>query len=97
MKNKILTGMMLILTAIPGMLHAKEINMKVSGMTCDFCAQGVTKKFKKEAGVTNVKVDLEAKTVAVTLKEGSDITDDRLKQLISDAGFELKAIERTEK
>jgi mercuric ion binding protein len=78
-------------------LLAKEIKMKVSGMTCDFCAQGIQKKLKKEAGVTEVKVDLDAKTVSVALKEGSDISDERLKKLITDSGYELKEINRAEK
>ncbi len=78
-------------------VFAKEIKMKVNGMTCDFCAQGIEKKFKKEAGVTGVKVDLGSKIVVVSLKEGSDISDDRLKTLITDSGYELAGIERSGK
>jgi copper chaperone CopZ len=73
---------------------AKEIQMKVYGMTCELCAKGIEKTFKKEPGVTDVKVDLDNKIVVVSTSTGVEIPDERLKKLITDAGYELKEVKR---
>ena len=83
---------LLSLVSLP--IFAKEIQMKVNGMTCEFCAKGIEKTFKKEKGVTGVKVDLDNKIVSVSTAEGVDISDERLKKLITDAGYELKEVKR---
>ncbi len=71
-----------------------EINVKVNGMVCGFCAQGITKKFSSEASVQSVDVKLSDKRVKLILKDDQNISDGRIKELLSDAGYNVEKIER---
>ena len=70
--------------------------MKVNGLVCAFCAQGIEKTFHKNPAVTDVVVSLEDKLVAVQTKDGADISDQELRDTLTDAGYDIKSIERTE-
>ena len=79
----------------PGSLWANDIVIKVDGMVCAFCSQGLTKAFNKEDAVEKVDVDLTKKTVSLKTKTGKDLTDGHIGEIIEDAGFKLRGIERT--
>jgi copper chaperone CopZ len=76
--------------------HAKTIQVTVDGMVCSFCAQGIEKKMKAQAGTDKVFVSLEKQTTLVALKAGQDITDAVIKAEITDAGYVVKAISRSD-
>ena len=74
---------------------AETIEMKVDGLVCAFCAQGIEKTFRKNPSVTDVVVSLEDKLVAVEVAPGVDMTDQELRNTLKDAGYDIKVIERT--
>lgn len=90
-KNLILAASLFIL---PVIAQAKPISVQVKGMVCGFCAQGIEKKFKALPEVEKVHVSLETKLVAVDTKEGKDVTDDQIKKIVTDSGYEVVKIER---
>lgn len=73
---------------------SKEINMKISGMVCSMCAQGIQKKFSNVPEVHHVNVDLDSKSVSIGTKDDADIPDAKLKELIKEAGYNVTSIER---
>jgi copper chaperone CopZ len=75
---------------------AATIEMTVNGLVCAFCAQGIEKKLKKFPATAEVVVSLEQRLVAVGLKDGQDIPDADLRKALTDAGYTVKAIARTE-
>lgn len=75
-------------------LFAKEINIKVNGMVCSMCAQGIQKKFSKLPEVKEIKVDLDNKIVAINTKGDLDISNERLTEIILEAGYNVAKIER---
>jgi len=75
--------------------QAGTIEMKVNGLVCGFCAQGIEKTLRRNAATADVLVSLENRLVAVSTKEGADIPDADLRKALTDAGYEVKAIERT--
>ena len=77
--------------------NATTIEMKVYGMVCGFCAQGIEKILRKNPATGDVVVDLEKKLVVVTTREGQDITDADLTKAIADAGYDVKGITRTQR
>ena len=77
--------------------HATTIEMKVNGLVCSFCAQGIEKTLRKNPATADVIVSLESKLVAVTTKPGTDISDAELTTAMTDAGYEVKGISRTER
>jgi copper ion binding protein len=56
----------------------------VDGMTCGHCVKAVTGEVTKLDGVTDVAVDLEAKTVTVS---GEPIDDTAVREAIDEAGY----------
>lgn len=64
--------------------------MNVEGMMCMHCAGTVEKALKNLSGVTEVLVNLEAKTVSVSMNE--EVGDELLKQAVTDAGYEVTGI-----
>jgi copper chaperone CopZ len=76
-------------------VSARTIEMKVNGLVCSFCAQGIEKTLRKNPATVDVVVSLENKLVAVATKEGQDISDSDLKKALTASGYDVKSIERT--
>jgi copper chaperone CopZ len=76
--------------------QAATIEMNVSGLVCAFCAQGIEKQLRKFPATADVIVSLEQKLVAVALRDGQDIPDSELRRALTNAGYTIKAIQRTE-
>lgn len=72
----------------------KIIKVGVNGMVCDFCAQGIEKKFSKEKAISKIDVSLSDKLVTLTLNSGQDIDDQKISELLKGAGYEVVAINR---
>lgn len=91
--KKIVVLLLIFLSSI-AFASTSEINVGVNGMVCGFCAQGISKKFSKEPAVDSVKVSLENKIVAVKLKEGQDLSDERITSILKDSGYTVSKIDR---
>ena len=90
---------LILLTFCIGNAYAKTIKIGVEGMVCDFCAQSIEKVFLKQPGVEKVDVNLEVGKVTVEMadvfKDDEDgISDERIKQLFLDAGYDVSSIKR---
>jgi copper chaperone CopZ len=77
-----------------GAANAGTIEMKVFGMVCGFCAQGIESNLRKNSAVSDVQVSLEKQLVVVKTREGQDVPDAALEKAITDAGYDLKAVTR---
>lgn len=94
---KLLPGVLISLLFLAGAsAQAATIEMNVSGLVCAFCAQGIEKQLRKFPATADVVVSLEQKLVAVSLKDGQDIPDAELRRTLTNAGYSVKAIERTQ-
>jgi copper chaperone CopZ len=76
--------------------HAGTIEMKVNGLVCAFCAQGIEKTLREYPATDDVVVSLENRLVAVATKDGQDIPDAELKKALTDSGYTVKSISRTQ-
>jgi copper chaperone CopZ len=63
-------------------------------MVCSFCSTGIEKTFSKQPSVEKVKVNMDEKVVFLTLKESGQLSDEKIKELITDSGFNVAGIER---
>jgi copper chaperone CopZ len=90
------TVVLLMLTfAMPA--HSATIELTVNGLVCGFCAQGIEKTFRKNPATEDIYVSLENRLVAIATRTGADIPDDELRKSLKDAGYDVKAINRTER
>ena len=95
----LLVAIMLTIFVVISVSHSKTINIGVEGMVCDFCAQSIEKVFLKQAGVEKVDVNLNIGKVTVKMadvfQDNEDgISDERIKELFLDAGYDVSKIER---
>ena len=61
--------------------------IKVKGMSCQHCVASVTKALAGIEGVTNVQVSLEKGEA--TFNEKSPVSEDAIKDAITEIGFEV--------
>ena len=95
MKRLLCLGTILLLVSWPA--SANTIEMKVYGMVCGFCAQGIEASLRKNPAVVDVLVSLENKLVVVETRALENIDDVALSKAIADAGYDLKAVTRTQR
>ena len=86
-----------MLTLFAGIASAGTIEMKVYGLVCGFCAQGIEKTLRKNPATADVVVSLENKLVAVATREGQDISDAELTDALTNSGYDVKGITRTQR
>lgn len=68
------------------------VQLTVDGLVCNFCATNISKSFSKLPEVAEVYVNLAAKAVLLQLKEGQKLPEEKTKQIVTDAGFNLRDI-----
>jgi len=90
MKNAFL-GFLLFTSAVS---FAGEINVKVNGLVCSMCAQGIKKKFSKTPDVKGITVNLDEKLVRIEVKDGATVTDAEITKNIQEAGYNVVKIQR---
>jgi copper chaperone CopZ len=73
---------------------AEEVQVKVSGMVCSMCAQGIQKKFSSEPAVKTLKVNMDEKLVVIETHENKELTDQTITKLITEAGYNVAEISR---
>jgi copper chaperone CopZ len=94
LRSLFLTAVLLLANTVA---TAATIELKVFGLVCGFCAQGIEKTLRKKPAVEDVIVSLENKLVAVATRSGQDLSDAELRKALQDAGYTVKAISRTER
>jgi len=93
---KTLTLGLVAALALASTAEARSLRMEVNGLVCAFCANGITAAFRKQSAAGEVFVSLEDRLVAVELKDGQDIPDDIAKKLLTDAGYTVVGLQRTD-
>jgi periplasmic mercuric ion binding protein len=73
---------------------AGEVNVKVSGMVCSMCAQGIQKKFSGQEAVQKLNFDMDQKLVTIHTHDGKEINDETITKLITEAGYNVASITR---
>ena len=94
MKREMTIGILASLLAGPVFAAEKQIDVSVKGMVCSFCAQGIKKKFSADEAVEKIEVSLERHRVGLVLKDGKNIADEKITEVLEEAGFAVEKIER---
>ena len=96
MKKLLLASLISVTLFSQAAFAVQTIKANVNGMVCAFCAQGIEKKMRALSQTKDVYVNLKQKLVAVELKDGQTLSNDTVKDLIKDAGYEVTSIEISE-
>ncbi len=71
-----------------------KVTIKVNGMVCSFCAQGIKKNFAQYKSVKSTKVNLDKMQVTINLKPGATLSEKEIAKVIVDAGFSYKGVKK---
>jgi len=86
-------NIILILLLIGAVSNAQTpVQIKVDGMSCGFCVNGVEKKFSKSKEVKDLHVDLEKGMVTFNVAKGVKVDKDKYTGLVEKAGYEPRQI-----
>lgn len=91
---KLITAAVLLLLA--SAVQAGTVEMTVDGLVCAFCAQGIEKSLRKQSATADVFVSLKHGIVGVGLKDGADIPDATLRNVLREAGYSIRTIQRSD-
>jgi mercuric ion binding protein len=72
--------------------ESPNVTVGVDGLTCPFCAYGIEKKMLEIDGVASVAVQLDAGAVELWFNEGATISEERIREAVGEAGFEVRGI-----
>lgn len=92
MKRILLIAILGLLAHLPVQAAANYV-IKIDGMTCKFCAYNVKKRLKKIDGIEQVEVDQDKGLATLQVKAGTVLTDEQLKSLIAEAGYNYRGIQ----
>ena len=65
------------------------VDIKVRGMVCSFCAQGIKKNLSKLKTVKDVEVNLKKGFVSIEVKDGKKLDMKEVEEIIKDAGYRV--------
>lgn len=79
---------------VSGPAWAETITIKIDGMVCAFCAKGIEQLFGDEQAVEKVQVDIDKGLAHVTTKPDATLSNERIKALVIESGYEAGEITR---
>lgn len=68
--------------------HEQTVEIELSGLTCSFCVYGLKKNLEKHDDVEKADISLKNNKTRIHLKPGATVTEEELKEIIIDAGFD---------
>lgn len=83
---------LLLLSASTVFAQSYEVEVRVDGLSCPFCAYGLEKKLNKLDGVENIDIDFEKGLVTLQVKEDKKISQKDINTKVEEAGFTTKEI-----
>jgi copper chaperone len=84
----------LVLLVTSTTLWAGNITVNVKGMSCQMCVKKIKHEFVKLGKTESVEVDVEKGLTTISEKKDVKLTDDEIKEMIKNAGYEATEIKR---
>jgi len=93
MKNSI--AAIILLSGLTTTVFAAETvyHIFADGLVCRYCAFAADKKLRQVEGVEHVDIFLEKGMINLLMSEGSEITEQQLRELLNDVGITFRRME----
>ncbi len=92
---KIFFVILMIFLSFFSLARGETLEVKVKGMVCAFCANGIESKLKDLEKVKKIDVSLEKKRVLIEFDGKALLSDKEVTKLIIDTGYNVVSIKRT--
>lgn len=93
-RTSLLTSLILLLTYSSAV--AEKVRVSVPEMDCEHCSHAIEDRLKREKDISKVEIDLKSKEISIYTVDPTKISDEELRALIKDSGFEATTIVRGE-
>ena len=87
MRQLIIVAVIIFFTASAFGADETVIEIDIDGMTCPFCVYNLEKEFGKLSEVKQVLISLKSNKARLTLREGTHIDSDTVREVVLSAGF----------
>jgi len=87
MKNIISIITVLLLSLSFSFAQQREVQVRVDGLSCPFCAYGLEKKLLKLDGVMNLTIDVDNGILTFYEEKGKVVLEEEIRRVVKDAGF----------
>lgn len=74
-----------------------DIHINVQGLVCDFCVRNIEKIFSRQEEIKDIQVNLGQRRVSLVLEPDSQISDEKINDLVRSAGYNVVEIIRRPK
>ena len=95
MKVSINTALVCTLLCGINVVSAGSIQMNVSGLQCEGCAANIASNLRALPAISATSVDLSSHTFSVQLRNGADVSDAKLREVVTVAGYNVASIARS--
>lgn len=85
-----------ILLASAFAASARNVEMNIDGLACEGCSARIAKRLQALPAVNAVSIDLPNHLISVQLKDGANVSDFRLTEVVASAGYDVTAIQRVD-
>ncbi len=85
--------------AVPAFAQNTEtykIAVRVDGLSCMFCAYSLERNFKKLDEVEEIDINVGEGIAKISLKPGTELSDEQIKDIVKNSGFTPGEIKRNE-
>jgi cation transport ATPase len=76
-------------------LRASCIEVEVQGMFCNFCKKRISKTFRKIFNIEKINIILDKKVIQIHTKNGFELTENAIKQAVTEQGYQFLKLRRT--
>lgn len=76
-------------------VRATRVEVLLQGMDCSLCSEGLERRLRSLPGAEAVQLELERGRLSLTLRPGSTVADETLRELMRNAGFVVRQIRRS--
>lgn len=73
-------------------LYAKTFFVKIGGMSCESCAEKISKKFLEDKSVKKASISLKDDLLELDLDEQSKLNEDKIKATIEELGYKFNGL-----
>ena len=85
----------LLIAPGPASAGSTQWRLKVNGMVCSFCAQGIKRKLSEIPGVRSIAVDIQAHTVSLVTGDGFKGGETSIRKAVQEAGYAMTSIQQS--
>ena len=91
---RVLVASAILLASTAYAAAGQMVSVQVNGLVCDFCARSLEAKFGERPEVASIDVNLDTKIISIGMNAGKDIDDATIRSTVTEAGFDVVAINR---